>query len=350
MDDRLRSKRHVNSPAPRERSGRGTEGASFDARPSLQRVSDTERLVALMRDLRHESARAYPDLAEYIDFLDIETKRPKTLYSYTREIALLLREYPKTAFADFTAEQINAALKLKPQRSRYITRSIWNAWFEWGVDQDKLLRSPMRKVAKAPQPKRRPTNVYTEAEVAALEGLPSPDGALCTLMFSTGLRKSECRNLRRSDIDLDRARLSVIDGKGGKDRIVPLPSEALRAVAELDLLEALRPADYMWHLTPGGRGIVTRDKPVSDTTFDRWWSGTRASDGRREQLGVCQKAGVRRLNIHQTRHTYGHRLREKGLDIDLRKVLMGHENIKTTDHYYGTVTVDDAAAKLSEVW
>ena len=300
-----------------------------------------------MRDLRHEAAKAYPDLAEWIDFLDIETKAPKTLYGYTREVALLLREYPNTAFADFTSEQINAALRLKPQKSRYLTRSIWNCWFEWGVDQDKLLRSPMRKVAKPPQPQRRPSKIYTEAEVAALSALPSPDGPLCTLMFCSGLRKSECRNLRRSDIDLTRGRLYVINGKRGKDRIVPLPPEALTAVAELDLLEGLQPDDYLWHLQPGGRGIVTRDKPISDTTFDRWWSG---DPERPKRLGVCAKAAVRRLTPHKTRHTYGHKLKEKGMSLELRKVMMGHDDIKTTDHYYGTNTVEDAAAALAEVW
>lgn len=346
----IRSAGHVNSPAPPKRPGHGTEGASFDARPTLQRASQRQRLEALMRDLRHEQASAYPDLAEWLDFLDIEGKADRTLYSYSREVALLLREYPRTPFADFTSEQINAALRFKPQRSRYITRSVWNSWFEWGLGQDKLDRSPMRKVAKPPQPKQRPSNIYNDAEVAALQALPSPDGALCTLMFASGLRKSECRNLRRSDIDLGRKRLTVVMGKGGKDRIVPLPDEAVLAIADLDLMERLNPTDYLWHLQPGGRGVVTRDKPVSDTTFDRWWSGDGGREGRRGRLGVCAKAGVRRLNIHQTRHTYGHRLRERGVSLELRKVLMGHENIKTTDHYYGTVTVEDAAAALAEVW
>ena len=61
-------------------------------------------------------------------------------------------------------------------------------------------------------------------------------------------------------------------------------------------------------------------------------------------------AGVRRLNLHQTRHTYGQRLRERGADIEIRQVLMGHESIKTTEHYYGRVNVEDAAAVIAEVW
>ena len=63
-----------------------------------------------MRDLRHEDAAAYPDLKAWIDYLDLENNAELTLYNYTREIAMLLRENPDTPFDEFTADQINAAL------------------------------------------------------------------------------------------------------------------------------------------------------------------------------------------------------------------------------------------------
>jgi site-specific recombinase XerC len=337
----VRFGRPVKSPAPLTRPGHGTEGASFDAKTTLQR----RRLVALMRDLRHEQAVAFGELADWIAFLDVEGKSPITLYSYTREIALLLREYPTTRFDEFTAEQINAVLTLKPLRSRYITRSILNGWFNWGVEQDKVVRSPMRKVAKPKQPKRRPKDIYTEAEIAALEALPSPDGALCAILFGAGIRKAGARNLQVKDIDLDRKRMEVTE-KGNKTRPVPLPAYVCLAIADLFLLEGINPNDYLWYSRPGGRSTINRSRPIASTTFDRWWGG----DPTRNMDGVCQRAGVRRLNVHQTRHSYGHRLREKGIDLELRKELMGHENIKTTDHYYGTVTVEDAAAAIEEAW
>ena len=168
-----------------------------------------------------------------------------------------------------------------------------------------------------------------------LEALPIPDGQLCTLMFTSGIRKGEARNLCRNRIDLDRARMVVINGKGGKDRIIPLPPMALKAIADLDLFGGLRPENYLWYTRPGGTDRMMRNKPISDTTMDRWWDRT------------CAKAGVRRLNMHQTRHTYGQRLREKGFDIELRQVLMGHEDIRTTEHYYGRVTIEDAAVRVA---
>lgn len=330
----------INGPAPLTRPGPGTERGTFDATATLllrRQGSHREQLVALMRDLRHEAAVAYPDLVEWDDFLDLDGKRPLTRYNYVREVALLLRLFPDTPFGQFAPEQINYALTKKPARSRYITRSIFNGWFEWGVMMDKVDRSPMRKVPKGKHPKRRPKDIFDEAEIALLEALPTRDGALLTLMFCSGMRKAGCRNLQRRDIDLNRKRM-VVTEKGDKTRIVPLPPEALQAVADLDLTEGLNPTDYLWYCRPGGGHRLSRRSPIGDTTFDSWWKR------------VLAAAGVRYLNIHQTRHTYGQRLREKGAELEIRKLLMGHENIKTTDHYYGRVTVEDAAAVLAEVW
>jgi integrase len=65
---------------------------------------------------------------------------------------------------------------------------------------------------------------------------------------------------------------------------------------------------------------------------------------------VLADAGVRYLNIHQTRHTYARRLRDRGVTLETRRVLMGHESIKTTEDQYGRETVDDAAVVIDEVW
>lgn len=299
-----------------------------------------------MRDLRHEPALAYPDLVDWIAYLAVDGKSEITQYSYTREIALLLRENPDTAFADFLPGQITATLALKPVRSRYITRSIFNGFFQWGEDQERIARNPMRgKVPRMKSPHRRPKDIFTDAEVAALEALPAPDGALLTLMFSAGLRRKECRNLQLRHIDLARGRLAVIEGKGGKDRVVPLPPETLQAVADLVLTEGLNPEDFLWYTRPGGRKPARR-QPIANSTFDRWWRG----DPPRRIEGVLERAGIRYLNPHQTRHTYGHRLREKGFTLEERKLLMGHDKIATTDYYYGTLTVEDVAARMAVAW
>jgi integrase len=339
---------HINAPAPRQRPGADTEGMIFDVRKTLRPPrSLRERLEAMMRDLRHESAVAFPALEAYLTRLKAAGRSPKTHYDYTREIARLLRMFPQTPFEEFQPEQIEAVLAEKPERSRHITRSIFNGWFEWGVLMDRMDASPMRKVVKYRTPPERPKPIFDESEIALLEALPSPDGALCTLLLGTGIRKAGARRLQRKHIDLDRQRMVVTEkGRaGGKTRSLWLSPEVCQAVADLDLIERLNPNDYLWSSRPGGRGVVSRAKPISDTAFDRWWRG----EAGRNIQGVCQRAGVRVLNTHQTRHTYNNRLKEMGVPLEIQQVQLGHEDIRTTRRYNRT-DIEDAAALLAEMW
>lgn len=290
----------------------------------------------VIRDVRHLDARAASDLADWLVHLDLEGKASRTLYEYARKVAPLLRAHPDKALAEFTHTDVNDALHRLPERSRYISRSIYNGWFTWAAIDERIDRNPMEKVAKMRQPKRRPKDIFSEGEIALLEALPSPDGPLWTLLFGSGLRRGEARNLRRDHVDLARARLIVYHGKGDKDRIVPLPPLVLAAVADLDLLERLERTDYLWYTLRGPHRW--RRTPMGDSSFDRWY--------RR----CINDAGLTRyLNPHQTRHTFGWRLRTLGFDLEERQLLMGHESSATTEKYYGRLTIEDVAEKVAQL-
>jgi integrase len=288
---------------------------------------------AYLRDLRHMEARAAGDLAEWLVRLDLEGKAAKTLYQYVRQVAPLLRANPELELHEFTAAQIEDALAAVPRQSRHITRSIYNSWFRWAYEQDRVPRNPMDRVARMRAPKGRPKDIFSAEEQALLQALPTPDGELFALLFGTGLRRSEARHLRRDHVDLKRNRLIVYQGKGQKDSIiVPLP-DAATALADIDLLERLNATDHYWYTRRGSRRL--RRDPIADTTFERWYT-----------RGI-QAAGVRYLNPHQTRHTFGHRLRELRFDLEERRLMMRHESINTTVKYYGTVTIEDVAKKVA---
>lgn len=296
---------------------------------------DLRRWQALLRDLRHMEARAAGDLADWLVRLELEGKADRTLYEYVRKLAPLLREFPDKATADFTAADIELVLSRIPKKSRHISRSIINRFFVWAELVDRTPRSPMGKVATIKHPPHHIREIFTVAEVGLLEALPSPDGQLFAILFGTGLRKAEARKLRRGDIDLDRRRLMVREGKGGKDRIVALTPSAIQAVADLDLLESLDRHDYMWHTFPGGGTLVSRRWPMGDTTFSTWFTKR------------LERAGVRYLSPHTTRHTYHELMRRAGLSLEERQVLMGHASIRTTADQYGHISFDDVADKLA---
>lgn len=292
-------------------------------------------LRPLLRDVRHMEARAASDLADWLVFLDLEGKASRTIYTYHRETARLLRAYPDHEISDFTHRDISALLQQISPRSRHITRSIYSQFFEWAMLEERIGVTPMLRVPKIKQPRRTMRDIFSIAEVAQLEALPSPDGELFAILFGTGLRKAEARRLQRQHVDLDRRRLIVHRGKGGKSRVVAMTPSALKAVADLDLDENLQPDQHLWYCRPGGGTMVSRQWAIGDTTFSRWYADCIA------------KAAVTYLSPHTTRHTYHELMRLHGLSLEERKELMGHESIRTTVDQYGHVDFDVVADKLS---
>jgi integrase len=303
-----------------------------DAHEILQALHE---LAAAMRDLRHQQTRGAGDLNDWLVRLELEGKAQKTLYAYHREIARLLRAYPDHEIGDFTAAEIETVLAMVGPRSRHITRSIYNKFFEWGTMDDRVDRTPMGKVAKIKHPPHRQRDIFTLGEVALLEGLPAPHGQLFAILFGSGLRRMEARKLRRRHIDLPRRRLTVVEGKGGKDGVVALLPSALQAVDDLDLLEGLQPDDCIWGSRPGGGQFVSRYQPIGNTTFERWYRNCIA------------EAEVRYLSPHTTRHTFHELLRRAGLTLDERQLLMRHASVRTTVDQYGHLDFDEVADKLA---
>jgi integrase len=208
------------------------------------------------------------------------------------------------------------------ERSRHITRSIYNGWFTWGHQDGRITTNPMGRVPKIKNPPRRPKDIFDPVEIELLENLPSPDGELWTLLFKTGMRRGESRRLNRAHINLSRARLMVYDGKGGKDRVIPLPPPPSPPSPTSTCTNRSARPTYLWYSRPGGSRRRSRLAPIGDTTFEHWY-----------RRGI-EQAEVRYLNPHQTRHTYGWWLRAEGFDIEERQLLMGHESIRTTEEYY----------------
>jgi len=292
-------------------------------------------VVDMPRDLRHHQDAAYPMLAAWLDWLDLEGKRPRTIHNYERCAAVLLRDNPTVPFDEFNPEMVIRALRKVPPRSRYISRSVYNQWFEWGERYGHIPRTPMIKVPKMTAGPRRPTDLFTEAEVALLIGLPVQDGALFALLFGALLRREDAIKLKRSHIDLDRLRVMVYDGKGGKDAVIPITPQTAAAVADLDLLLRLDPDDHLWYRAKLNR---SRKTGIGHSEFSRWY--------RR----CLEQAGVRYRKPHTTRHT-GHWILKhvEELDLEERQLVLRHESPETTVRQYPVTDIEDVARKRAGI-
>ena len=141
--------------------------------------------------------------------------------------------------------------------------------------------------------------------------------ALLMTVYGTGMRRSEVVHLKVSDIDSKRMIIRVTQGKGAKDRDLPLSPE---------LLETLR-AYWRWrkpkeYLFPSRGERKGADVPLSDKTV---WQ-------------VCgdaaKKAGItKHVTPHTLRHSWATHLLEAGTDLRTIQMLLGHGDLETTARY-----------------
>jgi integrase/recombinase XerD len=145
------------------------------------------------------------------------------------------------------------------------------------------------------------------------------DRALLETLYATGSRASEVVSLRMADLYLDSAFCKCI-GKGNKQRIVPLAAPAI--VVLRAYLQDLRPSllkantDTPWVFVSRGGRVLTR-----------------------EMLWILVKKYVRRAGLnskvspHTLRHSFATHLLAGGADLRTVQELLGHANIRTTQHY-----------------
>jgi site-specific recombinase XerD len=143
---------------------------------------------------------------------------------------------------------------------------------------------------------------------------------LIGVLYGCGLRCFEVCNVRLRDLDFDRKVLHVVQGKGKKDRYLPLSEHLIRGLKVY--IEAEKPQIWLFNGQP---------EKCPDGSFDHRYSN------RAVQWAVKQAskhAGIiKDVHAHTLRHTFATHLLEDGLDIVTVKNLMGHTRIETTMEY-----------------
>jgi site-specific recombinase XerD len=183
----------------------------------------------------------------------------------------------------------------------------------------KVLHRPYREIdlVYPKRPERLPV-ILSEEEVARLIECASTSYHRVILMtlYGTGLRREELCRLKVTDVDSQRMVIHVRNGKGGRDRDVPLSPR---------LLEVLR-AYWKWkkpktYLFPGYYA-ARQDKPITSHTV--WYAVSAAA----------RRAGIKKkVSPHLLRHSWATHLFERGTDLKTIQVLLGHVDLEATTIY-----------------
>jgi integrase/recombinase XerD len=184
---------------------------------------------------------------------------------------------------------------------------------------------PAREVVPPTPPRRLPKALPVDDVLRLLDSHPGDDPrslrdrALLELLYSTGARISEVVGLDVDDIDAGE-RTALLDGKGGKQRLVPVGRPALRAL-EVYLVRA-RPG-----LAAKGRGtpavfLNARGGRLSRQTA---WQVLKTA---------AERAGITAVvSPHTLRHSFATHLLEGGADVRVVQELLGHASVTTTQVY-----------------
>lgn len=278
------------------------------------------------------------DIDAFIDAIWLEDGlAANTLAAYRRDLsafALWLQAPPPGVstggqLCAATSADIESWFAARHEESRPATANrrlaALRRFYAWALREKRAAADPCLALEAAKQPLRVPKTL-SEAQVEALLGAPDldtarglRDRAMLELLYATGLRVSELVSLKTLDVSMSDGVVRVVQGKGGKDRLVPLGAEAAhwlqRYLAQArPALAGARASDALF--------VTARAQAMSRQAF---WQLVKK---------YARRAGVLApLSPHVLRHAFAAHLLNHGADLRVVQLLLGHADISTTQIY-----------------
>lgn len=197
-------------------------------------------------------------------------------------------------------------------------------YYRWARRVGRTQIDPCLQLVAAKQPSRLPKTL-SEQQVEALLNAPAAndlgvrDRAMLEVLYATGLRVSELVNLGVLDLSIADGVVRVVQGKGGKDRLVPLGEEAIHWVTRY--LKEVR-ANMLGSRTSPALFVTTRGTSMTRQAF---WLLIKK---------YAVRAGINApLSPHVLRHAFATHLLNHGADLRVVQLLLGHSDISTTQIY-----------------
>lgn len=315
----------------------GTAG-SGECERDAQALLSLMRAALRMREYSRRTEQAYIGWTRrFLDFLARRVPRPGEL-----DVADI------HAFLEHLARERRLAARSRNQAASALTFLL----------REVLRRDDAIDIPRAKGSARMPIVLSHREVLRVLRELSGKYSLIAMLLYSAGLRVQECLRIRIKDVDFELRQILVRDGKGRKDRYVPLANrtiERLRAQIEQvrDLHERDRAAGHGWAALPYA---LHRKDPRAGYEFGWQWlfpastSNTDPTTGRegrwplhvtavqREVKRAVRRSGItKRATCHTFRHSFATEALRGGCDIRTLQHVLGHKNIRTTMIYLHVV-------------
>jgi len=261
--------------------------------------------------LSKNSLSAYRrDLTLFANWLELDSECTKSIYQVVE--------------ADLTAYMASKRDDKASTANRRLT--VFKRFYRYALRQHLVEQDPCLKLRAAKQAQRFP-KVLSEEQITTLlntpdtaEALGLRDRTMLELMYASGLRVSEIVSLKTVALGLNEGVVRVVNGKGGKERLVPFGAEA---------------GDWLRRYLQEARHVLLEGKTCQEVFVGRhtgsgltrqaFWSIIK----RYAQLADIKVA----LSPHTLRHAFATHLLNHGADLRVVQLLLGHADISTTQIY-----------------
>ena len=273
-------------------------------------------------------------VSSFIDTLWLEDGLSKnTLSAYRQDLSAFLKFLKEkrhdVSLLEVTAEDIQAWLAQMHLQTKATTANrrlaTLRRFYGWAIQSRQIEEDPCLHIKPAKQAARFPKTL-SEAQVELLLAAPdltTPGGlrdkAMLETLYATGLRVSELISLKTFHLALNEGFVRVVEGKGGKDRIVPLGEEAIYSLQRY--LQEGRPELLKGRLDDAV--FITRLGSVMSR--QAFWQLVKKY-AKQQDIQVP-------LSPHVLRHAFATHLLNHGADLRVVQMLLGHADISTTQIY-----------------
>ncbi|WP_321299407.1 tyrosine-type recombinase/integrase [Marinifilum fragile] len=256
--------------------------------------------------------------------MQIRNYSPRTIRSYVSSL-IQVSQYYQLSPEHISLEQFKDYLAHRINEDKISNATINQAIGAWRILQcDILHRNWKAFQVKRPRREKKIPRVLSQAQILSLLATVSnlKHYALLSLTYATGMRRNEILHLQLKDIDSARNMILVSQGKGHKQRQIPIHNSTLGILREY--YKKYRPTKFLFEgYKPG--------VPYSASSFGRVLHK------------AAKHAGItRKVTPHLLRHSFATHMLEKGLNLKRLQLLLGHNTMKTTSVYLHVADISSA--------
>lgn len=282
---------------------------------------------------------------QHLQILNYSPRTIQTQATYFNRLGEFMAEVNIDDPAAFTAQTVSdfqrwlfyqptakGAARTVASQNRVL--SFLRILFEFLHQEGIVARNPAAELRLAREPDPLPKNILTPQEARKIVEAPDAatlhgyrDRALLEVLYSTGIRKKELLSLAVDDINLEEEIAIIRNGKGGKDRVVPLSRVACRFLETY--LKAIRPELLRGHRTPALFVSIRHGYTLGTHSL-----GTIIEKYTR-QVGIKRK-----VTPHLWRHTCATHLLKNNANLRHVQELLGHRSLATTERYLRLTITD----------